>query len=225
METINNISRQIFCDDAIAWLSNYGIQDHASFVASLPDKSEFPNLSLDQWKNWFMTTSSLIMQKTSSEGVSIFYQSDIKVEGVWIDKSYLIMKAAELMGVELLFHKIICRTRPGIITHGRPSYSHLLCFSKNFRPSPDKFSFADVIPDIGEKTWERGMGLNACLLIANFISRQTSSTLIINPFCGEGSMVAAANAKNLSAIGIERSPKRAKKAEQLRVSADGLSFI
>ncbi len=225
METIINNNRKIVCEDALSWLANHQVIPDSSFVASLPDKSEFSGLTLDQWKTWFMSTAVLIFEKTPAEGVAFFYQSDIKVEGVWVDKSFLIMKAAELAGVELLFHKIICRTKPGIITLGRPAYSHLLCFSKNFRPSADKFSFADVIPDIGEKTWVRGMGLNACLQIATFISRQTTSKVLINPFCGEGSMIAAANAKDLSAIGIERSPKRARKAEQLKVSADGLSFI
>jgi hypothetical protein len=81
-------------------------------------------------------------------------------------------------------------------------------------------STPDVIPELGEKTWERGMGLSTGLMIAKFILENTKSDTIINPFCGEGSMLAAGNAMGLHTIGIERSPKRAEKARLLEVSSD-----
>jgi len=68
---------------------------------------------------------------------------------------------------------------------------------------------------MGDKTWQRGMGLEACLLIGRFLSDKVPSNTIVNPFCGEGSVLATANAFGLSALGIERSPKRAQKAKEL----------
>ena len=207
------------CEDAIAWLANLETPVGASFVASMPDISEFPGYSLSDWKEWFVKAATLILARTPDDGVTIFYQSDIKVDGTWVDKGYLCQKAAESLGHELLWHKIICRSPAGIATFGRPAYSHMLCFSKTLRVDVAK-STADVVPDLGEKTWQRGMGLEACLMAAKFIKEQTTSTTLINPFCGEGSMLAAANAYELNALGVERSPKRAEKARTLNLVKD-----
>lgn len=212
-------NRTIYCEDALQWLSHQSDLTHASLVASLPDFSEFPSLTLSEWKIWFIQAAKLILSKTPEDGVTLFYQSDIKHEGLWVDKGHLCQKAAEEVGAELLWHKIICRSPAGIATFGRPSYSHMLCFSKKLKSDVAK-STADVLPDMGEKTWQRGMGLNACLMAAKFIAEQTSSKKVINPFCGMGSMLAAANLFGLEAIGIERSPKRAEQAGRLEISQD-----
>ena len=217
------MTREVICADAIDWLNEYQDQGGVSFLGSLPDISEFPGYTLDEWKKWFESTAELILNKTSPDGVTIFFQSDIKYEGQWVDKAFLIQKAAERFGHKLLWHKILCRAPVGTIMFGRPSYSHMLCFSKDVVPDISK-STADVIPDLGEKTWVRGMGLEASLIAARFIDKQTTSRTLINPFCGEGSVLAAANFVGLKAIGIEKSPKRAEKARQLTVHPDGKKF-
>jgi hypothetical protein len=104
-----------------------------------------------------------------------------------------------------------------------PSYSHILCFSKSVK-ADISLSSTDILPAMGEKTWQRGMGLNASLLIAKFIATQTKSTTVVNPFCGQGSALAGANAYGLKAIGIEKSPKRAEKSRQLMISKDHKSW-
>lgn len=216
--------RTVHCEDALGWLERQEVLSGASLVASLPDISEFPQYSLDRWKEWFIQGASLVLSRCPGEGVSVFYQSDIKYEGEWVDKAYLCQKAAERLGHRTLWHKIICRSPAGTTTFGRPSYSHILCFSKCLTLDIGK-STADVLPDMGDKSWERGMGLNACLVIARFIKEQTSTRHIINPFCGMGSMLAAANSMELTATGIERSPKRAERARRLILAADGKSFL
>lgn len=207
--------RKVFCEDAIKWLNEYSIDDKSSMVASMPDYSEFPELKIHEWKEWFINTAKLIIEKTHEDQVSVFYQSDIKHNGVWVDKSYLIMKAAESAGVELLWHKMICRVPAGMVTFGRPSYSHIICFSKKLKIDVQK-STADIIPTMGEKIWERGMAPEACVLISKFIKNETTSNTIINPFCGMGSMLAVANSFDLNAIGIERGTKRARTAEKIQ---------
>ena len=218
------VTREVFCHDAIVWLQNYVEVEKCSFLGSLPDISEFPGFSLSEWKDWFETAAGLILSKTSSSGVSLFFQSDIKHQGLWVDKSFLIQKVAEKLGHNLLFHKIYCRAPVGTIMFGRPAYSHMLCFSKDVVPDLAK-STADVVPDLGDKTWVRGMGLEASLQACQFILKQTATRTLINPFCGEGSVLAAANFVGLNAIGIEKSPKRAQKARSLQVSANGASFV
>ncbi len=217
------VSREVFCQDAISWLNEFKMSDDYSFLGSLPDISEFPGYSLDEWKEWFQATAELILSKTSPVGVSIFFQSDIKYENTWIDKAYLIQKVAEKLNHKLLWHKIFCRFPAGTITFGRPAYSHMLCFSKNVIPDLSK-STADVVPDLGEKTWMRGMGLEASLVASTFVLKQTQTKTLVNPFCGEGSVLAVANFIGLNAVGIERSPKRAQKARLLQVAPDGKSW-
>jgi hypothetical protein len=211
------VTRSVYCEDAIAWLERSPLLSGCSLVASMPDISEFPSYSLDEWKKWFIETAALILSRTPDEGVTVFYQSDIKSDGAWVDKGYLCQKAAESAGHELLWHKIASRVQPGQATFGRPGYSHILCFSKAARADAGKSS-ADILPDLGEKIWERGMGFEACVMIARFIAEQTETRTIVNPFCGHGSMLAAANALGLSAVGIERSAKRAEIARNLKAN-------
>ena len=214
------MERTIFCDDAIEWLHQNPILEGCSVVASLPDISEFQSMTLQNWKDWFSATAKLVLEKTPEEGVTIFFQSDIKHEGHWVDKAYLVQKVAEELGHELLWHKIACRAPAGIATFGRPAYSHILCFSKKFRLVDLGKSTPDVLPDLGEKTWQRGMGMNACTMIAKFLKEEVKSHTLVHPFCGEGSMVSVANAYELKAIGIEKSRKRADKAREIQLSAD-----
>lgn len=219
-----NNTRTIHCDDALIWLNGHDVMPGSSLVGSLPDISEFSGMPIKTYKEWFESTASLILSRTPPEGVTIFYQSDIKHEGIWVDKAYLCQKAAEQCGHELLWHKVVCRYPAGTITFGRPAYTHLICFSKSFRPDLAK-STMDVLPDIGEKTWERGMGLEAGVMIAKFIHDQVKSHTLINPFCGQGGLIAAAQSLGLNAIGIERSPKRAEMARLIQISSDFKSFI
>lgn len=212
-------SRKVICADAIEWLQSYAPEERTSFVASLPDISEFPQHTLEQWKEWFCATARLILSRSQGEGVTVFYQSDIKHDGQWVDKGYLCQKAAELEGHRLLWHKIACRAPAGVTTFGRPAYSHILCFSKNLRIDVSR-STSDVLPELGEKTWQRGMGLEAALMIARFIKEEAKSATLINPFCGEGSILAAGNALGLNTIGIEKGKKWAEKARALSVSED-----
>ena len=85
--------RKIITEDAIKFLSENKFEG-VSTVASMPDFSEFSTFTLDEWKKWFEEMALLIFNSTSDTGVSIFYQSDIKQDGIWIDKAFLIQKVA-----------------------------------------------------------------------------------------------------------------------------------
>jgi hypothetical protein len=212
--------RTVHHADALKWLAEQPILSGCSLVSSLPDFSEFPSLSITEWKGWFSAAAKLIFERTPEDGVAIFYQRDSKQEGTWIEKGYLIQKAAELSGHELLWHKIVCRAPPGNITFGRPAYSHLLCFSKKIRAPLEK-STADVLPAPGETTWTRGMGVKACQISCQFILDHTTTRTVVDPFCGHGTVLAVANAMGLKAIGVELSRKRAERAERLEMPVPG----
>ena len=205
--------RVVHQQDALEWLRGQRLRD-CSLVASLPDCGEFPTLTLSQWASWFQEAAELVLRSCPEDGVTFFYQTDVKHEGRWIDKSYLCQKAAESAGHALLFHKIVCRCPPGCQTTGKPGYGHLLCFAAQLRADPSEAS-VDVIPERGESTWVRGMGRNVCELIARFVLKHTRTRTIVNPFCGEGLLLAVANSLGLDAVGIERSRKRALRAQKM----------
>jgi len=223
MEKLDNknksTERIIHHADALAWLRERESFPGASFVTSLPDFTEFPSMSIDEWKEWFESAAALVLDRCSPEGVVIFYQRDSKKNGTWIDKAFLLQKAAEKAGSSLLWHKIVCRARPGSATFSKPAYSHLLCFSRQVRTEMAS-STPDVLPLAGEVTWTRGMGLLACQAACRFILEQTTTRTVIDPFCGHGTVLAIANELGLDAVGVEKSRKRAEKAQLLRVSGD-----
>lgn len=206
-------SRVVHCEDALTWLDSQPVLQGCSFITSLPDISEL-DLELARWKQWFEDAAFKVIDKTPDDGVVLFFQTDIKREGEWIDKGFLVSKAAERARARTLLHKIVCRTEPGTITFGRPAYSHLLAFSRGLTLDLGKSS-PDVLPDAGDTTWTRGMGRKACELAVKFVMHQTKSRCIVDPFCGHGSVLAAANALGLDAMGVERSPKRARKARSI----------
>jgi hypothetical protein len=77
-------------------------------------------MSLSEWKSWFTAAAQQVMDCCPPDGVAIFYQTDIKHEETWVDKAYLIQKAAADAGCEQLWHKIVCKAPPGNATFGRP---------------------------------------------------------------------------------------------------------
>lgn len=183
-------------------------------MTSLPDISEFPKLSLHEWKEWFVRAATLVLSKTPDDGVTIFYQSDIKRDGVWVDKGYLCQKAAEALGQHLLAHKVVCRAPIGTLSGGRPTYSHLVCFSKTI-PSEISKPVVDVLADAGEVTWKRGMGDKACRLAVDLVKTYSNSHTIVDPFCGHGSVLAIANEMGMDAIGVDLNLKNTNIAKEL----------
>jgi hypothetical protein len=209
-------TRTLYNADAIVWLAHQAPIEGASFVTSLPDISEFSNISVEDWKTWFTEAAQLVISRCPQDGIAIFYQSDIKRDGVWIDKGYLCQKAAQAEGAELIAHKIVCRAPPGQVRFGRAGYSHLLCFSKGIKPDIAK-STTDVLLNAGPTTWTRGMGLEACRLACQMIKTHTRCHTIVDPFCGHGTVLVAANESGFHAIGVDRSKKCIKKAQALEL--------
>jgi len=177
-------------------------------------------MSVEMWKEWFINTCKMIFDKLPSNEVAIFYQTDSKIFEEkncieWIDKSFYVQTAATQSKCTLLFHKIYLLVDVGIPKFGRPSYSHMLAFSKG---KPD-IMIQSGIPDVshrGDMTWVRGMGLSACLAAVKW-AKGMGATTIVDPFCGHGSILAMANMHGLHAVGVELSKKRCKKARNITV--------
>jgi len=187
-------------------------------VTSLPDVSELPRLDLDDWRRWFEDAAALVMRGVPDEGVAIFFQSDIRHGGLWVDKGALVARAAERAGMGLLFHKIVCRKPAGTVTFRRASYSHLLGYTRVLRPLLDGMT-ADVLPDAGFMPATKSMGVNACVDACRFIRAHTTTHTVIDPFCGWGTVLAVANALGLDAVGVELSARRCRRARGLQLGS------
>ena len=208
--------RTVVHGDAIAWLHDQGPLQGASVITSLPDVAEVPALDLDGWRSWFEDAATEVMCAVPDDGVAIFFQSDIKRAGLWIDKGAMVARAAESTGMGLLFHKIVCRHPAGTVTFGRASYSHLLGFARRLRPALSRAT-ADVIPDAGFMPGKKSMGVAACADACRFVLRETSTRTVVDPFCGFGTVLAVANALGMDAVGVDLSTRMCRRARTLRV--------
>ena len=204
------------CEDGVAWLRSARLDAGHAVVTSLPDASELPALGLDGWRAWFEDVAAIACAAVAGEEVTIFYQTDVKRDGRWIDKGFLVQRAAERAGSHLLWHKAVCRVPPGTTTFGRPAWAHLLCFSRALRLAAGQSS-PDVLPRAGAMTWARAMPVEACAAVARFLVAHTGCRTVVDPFCGLGTMLAVANAYGLDAVGVERSAKRAERARAMIV--------
>jgi hypothetical protein len=206
----------VHCADAIAWLQARGGMPGAAAVTSLPDVSEM-HLDLRAWREWFLTAVGLVVAGVPAEAAAVFFQSDIKRDGVWIDKGAMVVRAAEDAGAHVLFHKIVCRRQPGLLTHGRPGYTHLIAVSRRLK-CPDVLPIPDIVVDAGRQPWVRAMGIRAAAQAVRIVRDNAGAEVVIDPFCGVGTVLAVANRLGLPAIGVDRSPKRCDRARQLEVA-------
>jgi len=207
--------RRIIQADALAWMNANAPDPLASVVTSLPDVSEL-SLDLDAWRAWFVDAARRVIRWVPETGVAIFYQSDIRHLGAWIDKGYLVMRAAEDERATLLWHKIVCRHPPGTIALGRPSYSHMMCVTRGAR-GPLRRPGPDVLADAGFAPWSRAMGVAACRVACRFLREETATRIVVDPFCGRGTVLAVANQMGFDALGVDISAKRCRAARALRL--------
>lgn len=208
--------REVIEGDGVAWLREAELGPEHAVFTSVPDVSEMPDFDLAQWSELASEVAELACRKVSPRSVVVMYQTDIKVEGRTIDKGYLVMRGAERAGAGCLWHKIVCRTAPGNITYGRPAYGHWLAFSRELQLEAEA-STPDVLPGLGDMTWARATPMTAAIATCQFLRRRTPCRVVVDPFCGHGTNLAVANDHGLDAIGVELSPKRARKARRLTV--------
>jgi hypothetical protein len=188
-------NRAVFQADAFAWMDANPAAARTSVITSLPDVSELSGMDLDEWKEWFVRAARRIVRWIPGDGVAIFYQSDIRHRGTWIDKGHLVMSA-------------------GTIALGRPSYSHMICIARAVRAV--KHPGPDVLADAGAMSWSRAMGASACRVACRFLRDDTDTKVIVDPFCGRGTVLAVANEMGFDAIGVDIGGKRVRAARNAR---------
>jgi hypothetical protein len=213
--------RQVLQAEALGFLAANPASPGTSVITSLPDLSELSPLDLPAWRTWFVEAVRRVVAWVPEDGVSIFFQSDVRFHGLLIDKSYLVAQGAGAEHAATLWHKIVCRRPPGTIAFGRPSYSHMICVQRGLaKLAPMRHPGPDVIPDAGFMPWSRAMGVEACRVALRFLREETATRLVVDPFCGHGTVLAVANAMGFDALGIDLGAKRCKAARALTVNLE-----
>jgi hypothetical protein len=213
-------TRRVLQAEALAWLAANPAAPDTSVITSLPDLSELPHLSLEGWKSWFIEAASHVLRWVPDTQMALFYQSDIRHRGVWIDKAHLVQRAAEETGALLLQHTIVCRKPIGTLGQGRAGYSHLLAFSRS--PIPPRHPRPDLLADTAKASWPKAMGIEACRLACTLVQKEARARLVVDPFCGRGTVLAVANALGLDALGVDLSAKRCRNARTLQITFDAV---
>lgn len=198
--------RQVVCADAFEALAEL---PEGGICTSLPDHAELAELSAEAYDEWIAAAVRLCI---ASRGVAggwpcLFYQTDRLASGRWVSKASRIIEASS---APLLWHKIILRRAPGRVDLFRPGFAHLLAFGHG---RPGRRS-ADVMPG-GHPVWRNGPGRGAALFAAGFIAER--APLLVDPFCGRGSFLAAANSVGLPAAGLDIDPEMCEIAARLEL--------
>jgi hypothetical protein len=208
--------RTVHCAEALGFLRDQPLPEGSAILTSLPDASELRSWTFARWQEWFVQAAEQVVRATPPRSAAIFYQTDVKRDGAWVDKSYLVQQGAYAAGARLLWHKVVCRAPAGRTTYARPGYAHLLCFSRDL-VDPVEQGTPDVLPELGPMTWPRAIGLHAAHAAVTWLRDHAGAHCIVDPFCGVGTTLAVANHHQLAAIGIELAPGRAQKARELHL--------
>lgn len=201
--------REVICADALDWLATNPVR--GAIVTSLPDSDEI-GLPLADWREWFARAVRAVLVVTPIEQPAIFYQTDRKAGGQIQSKAGLVLAAALAAGVPVLWHKIVLRRQVGATDLHRPTFAHLIAVSKAARPGP---ATPDVLP-VSASLYPNGMPFAATFAAVRFAAR-TADT-VYDPFCGRGTVLAAANAIGLRAIGIDIDPRQVAHAKRAAMS-------
>lgn len=212
-------SRTVHEADALRWLVEHPLPSGASIATSLPSFDEFSHRDPVRWRDWFVDAAALVLRSTPQGSAAVFFQTDVRLEpaqgGGWIDKAFLVQLAAERERATLRWHKLALRAPAGIATGGRPGYAHLLCFAPAGGRALRDDATADVLPQLGEMPWTRAVGVDVARFVVAWLKDHSGAHTIVDPFCGVGTFLAAANAAGLDAIGVEKNPGRCEKARAL----------
>lgn len=205
------MGKTIICADALEYLANDC--PPCSIVTSPPEMSE---LQLEQaaFEDWYSNAIGLCIKATAPGCPVVVYSTDRKTEGQWLSKPALIMAVAKAAGWRLLWHRIVIRRGVGMVDLHRPGYTHLLAVGPpDCRPGP---ALPDVI-ERGHMLYPDAMGFIPARQAVMFAGR--TSNLIVDPFCGRGTVPAVAEALGFEAIGVDIDPVQCGHAEKITLKS------
>ena len=216
------------------------LPDISEIESSLLKGISDPLERIQVYEEWFIKVSRHILNRLPNNAYAIFLQSpvraiDAKTNKVlkYIDKSHLLAIAVLRTNCVLMWKKMTINSVLDKRSFHRPTYSDLICFGKGqpkqeeslkghlsdkpttlySTPTYNTEDFA--VPDIiqrGEMLWPKGVGIDTAILGIQFLKYAAKASLVIDPFCGVGTILAVANYYGLDSFGVEISPKRSKQS-------------
>ena len=206
--------RTVFHDDGKAWLERQADGSLGNIMTGVPDLSETSFKTQQEYVEWFREIAAIMFRKTCPDGYVVFCQTDRRTGGVWLDKAGLISSTAQANGVQMRWHKIaLRRNNLQAIDNIRPTYTHLLCFSKTGRPGR---ATPDVVP-ASKAVYTGGLGLIATEVVVSFLKAQSPHSVLVDPFAGRGTFLAMANKYGMKAIGVDIIESQCEHARALRL--------
>lgn len=199
------------------------------YVVGIPDSAEInPKPTLSEYIKLIIKFSKTIFESSSKDSIFFFLQTDKynKEPPMWIDKMYYISKIALEYGFYPFCKKIIINDF-GETYSSRSQYTNLYGFSKiniNIYKNNSEFMKQEIIYN-ANKTWINGFAINAVDLCVNFIKNNSkpSKYYIVDPFIGEGSLLAICDIYGINSIGIDIEKDKIEIAKKLVITESDLN--
>lgn len=201
---------KIIHGDSLALLPKQ-LEKFDALITSLPSPNEL-GVGIATYAEWMDVAIIRCLDAVNPSGVAIFYQTDTKRDGTWYSKAAQIIDVGKWRGHRLLWHKIALRKATGAKDLYRPTYSHMLAFSRRGKVGK---ALPDVIP-AGRFLWKNGMGINAARFMAEYAA--WFGKTMVDPFCGQGTAIAAAEALGMHATGIDIDARCCAAARKVSIS-------
>lgn len=167
-----------------------------AMVTSLPEMSEL-GMKEKEYISFLRTTIPILLLSVEKKGYAMFIQTDRKHRGL-IDKSYYLTESAYKLKMRMMFHKICLIRDVNSNDKYKPTYSHVVCYSRHGTPgcsTPDVFERGDTL-------YEHGMGDNACRICLEFLQRK-HITEVCDPFVGQGTSLRMADDMGFTGVGLD----------------------
>lgn len=203
-----NAKRTVICGDSLKLLKNF--KNQKCIITSLPDPEEI-DIAISEYAEWVEQVVGYLQKCLTKDGVIFFYQTNRKYKGTIIDKNTLISSLFIKNRFSKIMEKIVLKQEPNIINRYRPTYTNLFAFGwylKAGEPTPD-------VIYAGEMIYKNAMGQNAIKFCLDYVKKYVETTVIFDPFCGQGSVLKMANEYGYDAIGIDILPEQCKIAETI----------
>lgn len=211
------MSFDILCADGVEWSEKHK-GEYESVLTGLPDMDEV-NMTRENYIAWFRKAAKAVIESVKPDGYIIFIQTDRKQDGL-IDKSYLLNDVAHGLSMKILFHKIALRRNVDATDLFRPTYSHIMCYSKKGTAgtaTPDVFMRGDVL-------YSNGTGTEAAKRMLRFLQTK-KCTQVVDPFVGRGTVLLLAKEMGFaSGVGIDIDSSQCEKTKEalsMKVKATG----
>jgi DNA modification methylase len=193
---------EIICADAQDWLAQQ--KTIPNVVTGICDMDEMPGYDIDRYLQFFSKVVNLIFEKLQDGCYAIFIQTDRKYDRRLIDKSYIITDIARQHGIKMIWHKIVLHRDVDATDLYRPTYAHMLCYSRNGTTGA---ATPDVIP-VSKKGYKNATPPEAAKRALAFVKKNSKVNTVVDPFVGRGTIPLLARELGLNTVGIDIDPEQ-----------------